>query len=86
VVQLLDSGRVGLHHLPALAVVQLHPIVLAILNLAGALEGLREQLTEVVVIGRVFEAKVPYVTEIFVELLYVILVMVLQGLEGNEPG
>jgi hypothetical protein len=33
---------VRFHDLPALAVVQLHPVVLAILNLAGALERLRE--------------------------------------------
>jgi hypothetical protein len=70
VVHLLNSrGRVRLHHLPALAVVQLHPVVLAILNLPSALERLGEELAQVVVIGGVLETEVANVAEILVELL-----------------
>jgi hypothetical protein len=54
---MVGGGRMGLEHLPALSVVQLHPIVLAILNLAGALESLSKQLAEIVVIRRVFETQ-----------------------------
>ena len=45
-VHLLDRcGWVRLHDLPALSVVQLHPVVFAVFDLAGALERLREELT-----------------------------------------
>jgi hypothetical protein len=70
VVHLLDgSGRVRLHHLPALAVVQLHPVVLAILNLPGALKRLGEELTQVVVVRGVLETEVANVAEVLVEFL-----------------
>jgi len=69
VVHLLDSRRVRLHDLPALPVVQLHPVVLAILDLAGALEGLGKELAQVVVVGGVLESKVADVAEVLVELL-----------------
>jgi hypothetical protein len=69
-VHLLDScRRVRLHDLPALAVVQLHPVVLAILNLASALESLGEQLTQVVVVGGVLETEVTDVAKVLIELL-----------------
>src|ERR1700722_15103969 len=58
-----------LHRFPALAVIELHPIVLAILHLAGVLQRLREELTEVVVIRRVFKSKISNVAQIFVQLL-----------------
>jgi len=80
VVQLLDGRWVRLHHFPALAVVELHPVILAIFHLAGALECLREQLAEVVVVGCVFEAKVSHVAEVLVELLCWILVTAGRGL------
>lgn len=48
----------GFHDLPALSVVQLHPVILSVLNFTGALEGLSEQFTEIVVVGRVLESEV----------------------------
>lgn len=63
------SSWVRLHDLPTLAVVQLHPIVLAVLNLASALERLGEELTEVIVVGGVLKTKVANVAEVLVELL-----------------
>lgn len=68
-VHLLDSRWVGLHDLPALSVVELHPVVLAILNFASALKCLRKELTEVVVVGGVLKTKVADIAEILVELL-----------------
>ena len=78
-VELLHGRWVRLHHLPALAVVKLHPVILAVLDLAGALECLREQLTEVVVVGGVFKAKISHVAEILVELLCFGLAMTSNG-------
>jgi hypothetical protein len=76
VVHLLDScGWVRLHHLPTLAVVQLHPVVLAILNLPSALEGLGEELAQVVVVGGILESEVANVAEVLVEFLCVVLVL-----------
>jgi hypothetical protein len=37
------------------SIVQLHPVIFAILNLAGALKGLGEQLAQVVVIRCILE-------------------------------
>jgi hypothetical protein len=75
-VHLLHRCRgVGLHDFPALAVVKLHPVVLAILNLAGALEGLGEELAQVVVVGSVLEAEIANVAEVLVEFLYTVLVL-----------
>jgi hypothetical protein len=56
-------------HVPALAIVELHPVVLAILDLARALESLSKQVAEVVVIGGVLEAKVANIRQVLVELL-----------------
>ena len=70
IVHLLDSRRVRLHHFPSLAVVQLHPVVLAVFNLPGALECLSEQLAQVVVVGGVLKSKVPDVAQVLVELFY----------------
>lgn len=58
-----------LEHLPALSIVQLHPVVFAILDFASALEGLREQFAQVVIIGGVLETQVADVAEVLVELL-----------------
>jgi hypothetical protein len=60
---------VRLHDLPALAIVQLHPVVLAVLNLASALERLGEELAEVVVVGGILETKVADVAKVLVEFL-----------------
>jgi hypothetical protein len=65
----LDGRWMGLHYLPALAVVELHPVILAVLDLASALERLSEELTQVVVVGCVLEAEVAYVAKVLVELL-----------------
>lgn len=65
-----------LQDLPSLSVVQLHPIVFAILYLAGALQCLCEQFTEIVIIGRVLKAKIAHITQVLVELLCDILVQV----------
>lgn len=58
----------SLHGFPALAVVELHPVVLAILDLASLLEGLGEKITKVVVVGSVLEAEVAHVRKVLVEL------------------
>jgi hypothetical protein len=47
---------VRLHGFPAFAVVQLHPVVLAVFNFARVLERLREEFAKVLVVGCVFEA------------------------------
>ena len=62
-----------LHCLPSLAVVEFHPVVLAVLQLTRALQGLCEEISEVVVVGRVFEAEVPHVRQVFIELLCIIM-------------
>lgn len=64
-----------LHGLPALAVVKLHPVVLAVLDLARVLECLSEEIAHVVVVGRVLEAEVADVGQVLVELLCVLLVL-----------
>lgn len=61
-----SSRGMVFQYLPALSIVQLHPVVLAILNLSGALKSLSEQLTEVIVIGSIFEAEVADIAEILV--------------------
>ena len=54
---------------PAAAVVQLHPIIFAILHLAGILEGLRQDVAQVVVIGCIFKPEVANIAQILVEFL-----------------
>jgi len=66
-------------HVPALAVVELHPVVLAVLNLTSALESLSEEITKVVVIGSVLETKVANVGQVLVELLWEAITEVLDG-------
>lgn len=67
------SSWVGLHHLPALAVVQLHPVVFAVLDLSSALQGLGEKLAQVVVVGGILEAEVANVAQVLVKLLCTLL-------------
>lgn len=60
---------VMLHGFPSSAIVQLHPVVLAVFDLAGVLQSLRKEFPKVIVIRRVFEAQIPDVTQILVEFL-----------------
>lgn len=76
VVHRLHSRRVRLEHLPALSIVQLHPVILAVLDLSGALESLGEQLAEVVVVGGILETEVANIAQVLVKLLCVELVNV----------
>ena len=57
-----------LHCFPALAIVQFHPIILSIFDVSCVLECLREQITKIVVIGRILKSEIPHVAQIFVEL------------------
>jgi hypothetical protein len=82
-VHLLDGRRMGLHYLPAFAVVELHPVILAVLDLASALERLGEELTQVVVVRCVLEAEVAYVAKVLVELLCGLLAL-LETMNGEE--
>jgi hypothetical protein len=59
---------------PASAVVELHPIVLSIFHLAGILEGLRQEITQVIVVRGILETKVAHIAQIFVEFFCDILV------------
>jgi hypothetical protein len=67
--ELVHGRGVCLEDFPPLSVVQLHPVVLSVFNLAGALKCLSEQFAEVVVIRCVLKAKVPDVAKVLVELL-----------------
>ena len=78
-VHLLDCRGVRLHYLPALSIVQLHPVVFAVLDLASALQRLGEELTQVVVVGCVLEAEVTDVAEVLVELLCCLLAVFSEG-------
>jgi hypothetical protein len=61
---------VALDRLPALSIVQLHPIVFAILHLArNVLECLGEKVTQMIVVGGVFETEVADISKVFVEFL-----------------
>lgn len=55
------------HILPTFTTVEFHPVVVAILDVSYVFESLSEQVPEIVVIGRIFEAQVTNVAEIFVE-------------------
>ena len=68
-VKLLDGRRVRLHLFPAFAIVELHPIILAVFYFAGALECLCKQLAQVIIVGSVLEAQITDVAEVFVEFL-----------------
>lgn len=54
---------------PALTIVQLHPVVLAILHFSTIFQGLGEQVTKEVVIRGIFESKVANVAQVLVELI-----------------
>lgn len=57
--------------LPSAAVVYFHPIILAVLDLAGVLQGLCEEVSKVVVVGCIFEPEAPDIREVLAELLCV---------------
>ena len=59
--------------LPPFSIVELHPIIFAILNLATVLEGLSEQITKEVVVGGVLETEVANVAQILIELVWIAL-------------
>lgn len=69
----------GTRHVPALAVVELHPVVLAILDLASVLQCLSEEIAEVVVVWSVFKAKVADIRKVLVELFWEAITEVLDG-------
>lgn len=65
----VEVRRVVLDRFPSPSTIELHPIIFAILHFSSVLERLREEVSQKIVIGRVFESQVANVTEIFVELL-----------------
>ena len=50
--------RMLLHGLPTFAVMEFHPIVFTVLNLACILESLGEKFAKVIVIGGILESKI----------------------------
>lgn len=66
---------------PALSriLIDLHPVVLAILDLTGVLESLGKELAEIVVVGCVFKAEVADVGEVLAKLFGEALAEVLDG-------
>lgn len=70
VLAVVVMGRMLGNGLPALTIVELHPIILAILHLAAVLESLCEQVTKKVVVGSILKAKVADVAEVLVELVW----------------
>lgn len=57
------------HCLPAFAIIQLHPVILSVFNLSGVLQGLGEQIPQVVVVRCILKAKVANVAEVLGEFL-----------------
>lgn len=74
-------GAMILHRVPPLSriLADLHPVVLAILDVAGVLQGLGEELSEVIVVGGILETKVSDVRQVLVELLGEALAEILDG-------
>lgn len=61
--------RVGLVFPPA-AVVELHPVILSILDFACVLKGLGKEVSEVVVVRSVFETEVADIGKVLRKFLY----------------
>lgn len=57
------------HRFPAFPVVQLHPIILSVLDLAGVLQSLRKQIPQIVVVGGLLEPKISDIAQVLVEFL-----------------
>lgn len=66
---LLNGRWVGFHYLPALPIVQLHPVVLAVLNLPSTLQRLSEEFAQVIVVRCILKAEVTHIAQILIELL-----------------
>ena len=58
-----------LQGLPSFAIVELHPIILPILDFTGIFERLSKEFAQIVVIWSIFKAQVSDVAKVFVELL-----------------
>ena len=58
-----------LHGLPPFAVIQFHPVILAILHFSSILQRLSEKLTEIIIVGGIFKTQISDVAEVFAELL-----------------
>lgn len=56
---------------PAPSVVQLHPVIFSVFNIASVFQSLCEEVPKVVIVGGVLESKIPYVSEILVKFLCV---------------
>lgn len=54
---------------PSPAVVELHPVILSIFDLTSVLEGLGQEVTQVVVVRGILEAQVADICEVLVEFL-----------------
>ncbi len=55
------------HVLPSFTTVELHPVVVAILDVSYVFKSLSKQIPEIVVIGRILKAEVTNVAKVFVE-------------------
>ena len=66
-VEMLNGVR--FHRLPALAVVQLHPVIFTVFDFSSALESLREKFAQIIVVRGVLETQVPDVAEILIQFL-----------------
>jgi hypothetical protein len=53
--------------LPSSSIIELHPIILAIFDFSCVLEGLREQVSQVVVVWSVLKAEVAHISEVLCE-------------------
>lgn len=56
---------------PTSTVVQLHPVVLPIFNFPCVLQGLSEEVSQIVIIGSVLETEVANVGQILVEFIWI---------------
>lgn len=75
------AGAVVLHGVPSLSRIlrNFHPVILAVLNIASVLEGLSEELAEVVVVRGIFETEVANISQVLAELLGEALAKILDG-------
>ncbi len=55
--------------LPSFAVIELHPIIIPILDLPSVFQRLGEEIAQVVVVWSILKTEVSHVTQIFVEFL-----------------